>query len=231
MFSLITFFSVIMATCQAGTLRGAELEKALQEVSAHQIPTLEVWRGGKIVWEGPMGTPKAPEVGGIMTIVAIGKAAWNLVKDNKPVVDYNSDWAGAVPQEYYEDWTSLEGWKDKESDEFRFHYKVAGDTVSELKWKFVWSYGGHDKDGRGAYVLNAGAHLDNAYARAGQWIEADVKVHDPVNYGDTEQPIGGVDIEVKFKSTSNFNSATTTCTFTCKGDGSSKVQSCKGNDP
>ena len=41
------------------------------------------------------------------------------MKNNKAVVDYSEDWAGAVPQEYVDDWTSLYGWEDQMSEEQR----------------------------------------------------------------------------------------------------------------
>ena len=42
-------------------------------------------------------------------IIAIGKAVWNFIKDNQPVVDTKTDWAGAIPKGT--DPTKLSGWE------------------------------------------------------------------------------------------------------------------------
>jgi hypothetical protein len=155
------------------------------------------------------------------------------VKDNKAVVDYTENWAGAVPQSYQDDWTSLWGWEDTQSDDdYRFHYKIAGDTVSELKWRYTWSKEGKaGADGTGHYVMNAGATIKKLYAKTGQTLTATVAAKAPLNYGTFDDPIAGIDITVEFTSASAFNSATTTCTVTVKGDGSMDEKSCEGNDP
>ena len=164
-------------------------------------------------------------------IVQIGEKAWQLVKNNEAVVDYSEDWAGAVPQEYADDWTSLYGWEDKKSEEFRFHYKVGGDTVSELKWKYRWAAKGKDKNDVGKYIMNGGCAIEKLYARVGQTLNADVSSRAPLNYGTPDNPIAGIDIELSFTSASAFNSATTTCTVTIRGDGDYHIKECVGNDP
>jgi hypothetical protein len=153
------------------------------------------------------------------------------VKDNKAVVDYTTDWAGAVPAEYADDWTSIYGWDDTHSDEYRFHYKIAGDTVSELKWRYTWSKDGKASDGTGHYVMNGGATIEKLYAKTGQTLTASVSAKSPLNYGTPDDPIAGIDIMVQFTSASAFNSATTTCTVTIRGDGDMKEKECEGNDP
>jgi len=163
-------------------------------------------------------------------IIQIGEMLWQLVKANEAVVDYSQDWAGAVPADYDSNWISLGGWVDVASEEFRFHYKVGGDTVSELKWKYYWSAEGHNVDG-GHYVQNAGAHIERLYARVGQEIEAKVTAVQPINYGTPEDPIGGIDITVTFTSAGSFGSETLSCTATLRGDKEMVVKDCTGNDP
>jgi len=228
MISLVLCILFMATSVHCGTLlRGSEEPQGM----------IEVWAGDKKVYEAKAninkdaGLHKGHSVSGIGTIVQIGQKVWQLVKNNKAVVNYEQDWTGAVPKEYEEDWTQLAGWKDMKSEQFRFHYKVGSDTVSELKWKYAWSSQGHDADGKGHYVMNAGARIDKLYARVGQELQASVTSLAPINYGTIEDPIGGIDIQVSFTSASAFNSATTTCTVTVRGDERYEVKDCQGNDP
>ena len=79
--------------------------------------------------------------------------------------------------------------------------------------------------------MNAGVHIDKLYARAGQNLKASVLSLAPLNYGTVEDPLAGIDIQVSFTSASAFNSATTTCTVTVRGDEKYEVKDCEGNDP
>ena len=165
-------------------------------------------------------------------LVQIGKTAWNIIQSNKQVVDYKVDWSGAIPYGYENDWIGLAGWKDVKSETFEFKYKIAGDTVSQFKWRFAWSAEGYTMEGgqkKGQYVQNAGARIEKLYAKVGQTVNANVLARSPINYGTVEQPIGGIDVEVQFGSANNFNENILTCTVTLRGDSQYKVQDCKAD--
>lgn len=129
MIYVILFLACLAVTIHGSALRGAEID-----TSDHKI---EVWSGNDLVYEAtPDHSVKhEPSVTGPGAIVQIGRKAWDFVKNNKAVVNYEDDWSGAVPQIYEDDWRSLHGWDDVKSDKFRFHYKIAGKTVSELSWR------------------------------------------------------------------------------------------------
>jgi len=186
---------------------------------------------GYIEYDGDiMPIQKKRNVTGVGTIIAIGKEIWDIVSNNKPCVDYESDWAGAVPQEYEDDWTKLTGWEDKLSKKYAFSWKVGFDTVSKLEWKFAWKSEGKDSNGKGQYVLNAGTQLIEVYARIGQQVESHVESRNPVNYGTSEDPMGGIDIQIFFRSKSKFSDATISCTATLRGDSDYELGVCEQND-
>lgn len=227
MISLILCFIFVAVSVNASALRGTEMD-----TSDHSI---EIWSGDKLMFQAKPDLKQAlsdeKSVTGPGAIIQIGKKAWDFVKNNKAVVDYDDDWAGAVPQTYQDDWRNLQGWKDVKSDTYRFHYKIAGDTVSELKWRYAWSAEGRDANGIGRYVINGGARIEKLYAKVGQTLTAKVSSNEPVNMGTVEDPIGAIDIEVSFTSASVWNSATTTCTVKIMGNSKYDELSCKGNDP
>ena len=99
-----------------------------------------------------------------------------------------------------------------------------------MEWKYAWSAEGHDADGIGKYVLNAGVYIERLYAKTGQTLTASVTSLAPLNYGEVSNPIAGIDIQISFTSASAFNSATVTCTCTVRGDEKYEIKSCEGVD-
>jgi hypothetical protein len=229
LFAQVIALLAVIAVAAAGTLRPPAQ-------ATEELATLEVFVGDKLIYYRDNQNMENIELPNKLKaepgpIVQIGEKAWQLVKNNEAVVDYSEDWAGAVPQEYEDDWTSLYGWEDMKSEEFRFHYKVGGDTVSELKWKYTWSAKGKDSNGVGQYIMNGGCTIEKLYARVGQTLNSQVSSRSPLNYGTPDNPIAGIDIELSFTSASAFNSETTTCTVTIRGDKDYKIKECHGNDP
>jgi len=158
-------------------------------------------------------------------IINAGKQIWGFIEKNEPVVDYKSDWASAVPSNCI-DWTCLGSWKDQKSKEFEFKWKVGFRTVSQMTYKFSWNYEGTESPPRGLYVENAGTQLIEIQGDVGQEVSSWVEARNPINYGTPEEPMGGIDIQVFFKSASPFSDSVISCTNTLMGDGNSKLGVC-----
>lgn len=96
MVSLILCFIFVAVSVNASALRGTEMD-----TSDHSI---EIWSGDKLMFQAKPDLKQAlsdeKSVTGPGAIIQIGKKAWDFVKNNKAVVDYDDDWAGAVPQTY-----------------------------------------------------------------------------------------------------------------------------------
>lgn len=161
-------------------------------------------------------------------IEAIGKALWNIVEDNQPVVNYTSDWAGAVPQGI-NDWTQLSGWKDYISKDYSFVFKNAvGMTLSSFSWVFKFNYAGQYQ-GEGQYVQGLGASINKVYAYLSEKVNVDCKAFNPLNYGSTPGPISGMDYQVTMTSHGYFEKTQVGCHIIAKGDGTFKVVTCDQN--
>lgn len=187
-------------------------------------PNLSIYKGDKMITANKVHSSNES------TIVTIGKTTWKLIDDNDLVVDYEDDWAGAVKPEYEDSLDSLEGWEGQKSDEYKFEWKVGLSVVSELKFKFIWDSEGHNAEGLGKYIVDAGVKVTHSYARKGQWTFAHVEVRNPVNYGSSNDPIAGLDVQVFFESKSNFADSTVSCTMTVRGDSDSHMGVCEQND-
>lgn len=159
-------------------------------------------------------------------IIAVGKQVWDLIKENKPVVDYKNDWAGAVPSEYKDAWLNMQGWQTRESEEFRFHWTIMYITVSEIKWKFNWKWNGSGEDEKGQYIVDAGSVLISSFATVDETISSWVETRGPYNFGSISDPVAGIDVQVFFRSTSSFADSVISCVMTLKGDGGSTLGAC-----
>jgi len=160
------------------------------------------------------------------TVVEIGKTLYKAIVDNQPTLDTTVDWAGAVPKGVA-DWTQLENWQGPaQSDLYSAEFKnFLGMKLARFSWRFVWKYGG-DLGGVGKYVTQAGIDIDSSSAFLAEHLDVDVKSVKPVNYGDADTPVGGVDIQVSVAS-HGLKNATKVCTMTVKGDGTSVLGTCE----
>eukprot|EP00451_Oxyrrhis_marina_P005868 CAMPEP_0204304624 /NCGR_PEP_ID=MMETSP0468-20130131/84508_1 /ASSEMBLY_ACC=CAM_ASM_000383 /TAXON_ID=2969 /ORGANISM="Oxyrrhis marina" /LENGTH=464 /DNA_ID=CAMNT_0051283949 /DNA_START=65 /DNA_END=1460 /DNA_ORIENTATION=- len=161
------------------------------------------------------------------TVVEIGKEIYQAIEDNQPTLNTTIDWAGAVPKGVTE-WTQLENWQGPaQSDSYYVEFKNGlGKKLTKFAWQFVWKYGG-DMNGVGKYVTQAGIDIDTSYAYLSEHLDVEVKSLKPVNYGTSDAPVGGVDIQVSVSSHGLFEKTTKVCTMTVKGDGTSALGTCE----
>ena len=142
-------------------------------------------------------------------------------------MNYTTDYAGALP-EGVSDWTLMEGWQDTETEEYKFTFENGLFTLTEFKWVFTWKYGA-TYNGTGKYVTEAGATVKEVYAYLSEHIDVTAKASKPINYGTTESPLGGIDVDVEATSHGMFESTTVGCHITLHGDGTSRIATCDQN--
>jgi len=174
-----------------------------------------------VVRDAPVEPPKNID---ISTIIAIGKAVWEIVKDGKPVVDYKTDWAGAVPQGV--SWSSLEGFKDARWGPFQWEFENVFTTTVKFHWYFAWSCKG-SYNGHGAFIMNAGASVEEIYAAWGFTVGVTCTVDsNPVNYGSKVDPIAGLAVEVTLSVSTVLQSYTERCRVSLRGNCEGAIFSC-----
>jgi len=161
----------------------------------------------------------------ISTIIAIGKAVWEIIKDGQPVVDYKTDWAGAVPKDV--SWGELEGFKDYKWGPFAWDFdNVLGMTNVKFHWNFAWSCKG-SYNGHGSFIMNAGAAVTEIYAAWGYTVDVTCTVDsNPINYGTKVDPIAGLAVEVTLNVKTVLQSFTERCRVTLRGDCTGAKISC-----
>jgi len=172
--------------------------------------------------DAPVVPPKDID---ISTIIQIGKAVWEIIKEGKPVVDYKTDWAGAIPKGLQ--WNELEGFTDYKWGPFEWDFNnVVGMTNVKFHWNFAWSCKG-SYNGHGAFIMNAGAAVVEIYAAWGYTVDVTCTVDsNPVNYGTKVDPIAGLAVEVTLNVKSVLQSFTERCRVSLRGNCQAAAVSC-----
>ena len=128
-------------------------------------------------------------------VVAIGKEVWTFIEQNKPVVNTNTDYAGAIP-DGITDWRTLAGWKNTMRGPITFSW-INGFNAETVHIDFKWSntYNGNH-DGIGKYVTQVGPSLGKVDVSWGYTVDIDVRALSPLNIGTKEEPIAQIDVEI-----------------------------------
>ena len=219
---------VIFALVALACVAAAENDPNLLLTSVHlTVPTGEPvqFTRDPVVYE-QQGEP-VPQNIDIATIITIGKTVWEIIKDGKPVVDYKSDWAGAIPKGV--SWTDMEGFKDYRWGPFGWDFSnILGMDNVKFSWNFIWSCKG-SYNGHGAFIMNAGASIIEIYAAWGYTVNVNVNVDsNPINYGTKVDPIAGLAVEVTFDLRSVLQSFTERCRVSLRGNCATAKISCGG---
>jgi hypothetical protein len=151
-------------------------------------------------------------------IINIGKKVWTLVENNKPVVNVVENTANAVP-EGLKNWLQLSGWQNPKSRVFRLDYKnLYGITVVSFSFRVLFTYGG-GFNGKGHYVSSATIIPADLNVVWGYTFNAEVSVPNVVNAGTSEDPIGAIELRVKWgvKTVMKYNEMT--ASYFVRGDG------------
>jgi len=158
-------------------------------------------------------------------LIAVGKKVWEIIKEGQPVVDYQNDWAGAVPKGV--DWMDLEGFQDMSYGPFAWTFKnVLGSTNVNFKWHFSYACKG-SYNGHGAFLLNVGTAIEEIYAAWGYTVNVNATVDsNPTNYGTKVDPIAGLAVEVTMDVKSVIQSFTERCRVSIHGDCTAVILSC-----
>lgn len=128
-------------------------------------------------------------------VIAIGKEVWTFMEENKPVMNLNTDYAGAVPNGV-SDWTHLSGWKNALKGPYTISW-INGFNLETVHIDFKWasSYGGR-YDGVGQYITQAGPLVGKIDVSWGYTVDVSVRAFSPLNVGTKKTPVSQIDIEL-----------------------------------
>lgn len=130
-------------------------------------------------------------------VINLGKKIWDVLEKGRPVVNIKTDVATALPMGS-RCWLDLQGWDRPKSTLYGVKYKNAyGIEVVNFQFRLLTLSGGN-VDGKGKYIGYATvmpAQVDVAW---GYTLNSEVEVQSVFNMGSKEQPVGGLQIALKY---------------------------------
>lgn len=159
----------------------------------------------------------------------IGKAVWKFISENKPSINITDNWGGAVPKDI-SDWRLLQQWREdvwsNHSKPFYFEFKSGffGETV-RLEWVWSYKYNGN-YNGVGKYITQAMPVITNAHDIAFEKLQCTTRVWNPVNYGTTDNPVAGIDMDLACFTLNKFDKNILNCHVILRGDNKHQVVTC-----
>ncbi len=151
-------------------------------------------------------------------IINIGQKIWNIIEKGRPIANYSSSKATALPANTTR-WDQLESWRAPRSKVVSVAYKNAyGFEVVRFTYRIVLLYGGSVK-GIGKYIGYATVEplkITTAYMYS---FNAKTEVTAVYNMGTSPNPLAGMILNINWTVETVLKKSTTTHTFTLDGLG------------
>lgn len=151
-------------------------------------------------------------------VIGIGEKIWKIIEAGQPVVEVNTNTAGAVPSGIT-DWAQLENWRLPVTKSYQITYKNSyGIKVVDFTFRVIFMSGG-SYQGKGQYIANAQiipVALDVAW---GYKFNANVQISQVYNMGSKEDPLAGMQLFLKWNTGTVLKSINKSEAFFIQGDG------------
>ncbi len=154
-------------------------------------------------------------------VVNIGKKLWSVVENGKPVVQMETPVAHALPRGLY-CWSDLEHWQAPRTQVYEVTYRNGfGVEVVKFRFRLHYTYGGGRAD-KGQYLANVTVLPAELNVSWGYNFDAKVEVQPAVNLGTKENPIGGLELNVRWTVKTFLKESINSFHFFVQGDGVAK---------
>jgi hypothetical protein len=154
-------------------------------------------------------------------IVNIGQKVWEIVQAGKPVVNIETPVAYALPRGL-NCWTDLEHWQAPRTQVYEVSYKNGfGMEVVKFRFRLHYTYGG-GKAELGQYLANVSVLPAELNVLWGYNFDAKVEVQPAINLGTKENPIGGLELNVRWTVKTVLKESINSFHFFVQGDGVAK---------
>lgn len=157
-------------------------------------------------------------------IINIGQKIWNVVEKGKPVANYSSVSANALPENATR-WDQLETWNTPKSKVVKIVYKnVYGIEVIRFTYRIILLYGG-SVGGVGKYIGYANVEpleMTTAYMYT---FNVKASVESVYNMGTKKNPLAGMILNINWTVETVLKKSTMTHTYSLDGLGNIAVPS------
>uniref|UniRef100_A0A7S1T4N7 Uncharacterized protein n=1 Tax=Tetraselmis chuii TaxID=63592 RepID=A0A7S1T4N7_9CHLO len=152
-------------------------------------------------------------------IVRIGKDIWNVVEENRGVIDYATDYSGAVPRAAVSDPFTMTGWKNQDVKGWRWQLiNGYNSTVVDFTWAFKANTQGQYQ-GNGQFLNHVTTVVADVYAAWGFHVSVKAHADEPYNAGTLGAPVAVQELQVTMEVTTALNSRIDNCRVRFFGDG------------
>jgi len=154
-------------------------------------------------------------------IINIGKKVWAIIDAGRPVVNVRMDVANALPKGV-SCWSDLAGWNIPRSKVYQVVYENGfGMAVVDYTYRVTFTAGG-SADGVGQYITNATFMPANIEVGWGFEFAASAEIPSVFNTGSNEQPVAGMQMNMKWMVKSAMAHNVATESFYVGGDNKMK---------
>lgn len=154
-------------------------------------------------------------------IVNIGQKVWDIVSAGKPVLHFETPTANALPRGI-QCWNDLEHWKAPKVQTYEVVYKNGfGMEVVRFNFRLQYTYGG-GKAEKGQYLANVAVLPSELNVSWGYNFDARVEVQQAVNLGSRENPMAGLELNVRWTVKTVLKTSENSFHFFVQGDGVSQ---------
>lgn len=170
----------------------------INEISDHELQQKSLNLGSDyykqpLQYKGIVGA-----IGTINSIVNIGKTLWTIVKENKPVVNMQTDHVSAIPGNVKNVY-ALNNWSTPRTRTYQIVYQNGfGSNVLEFVYRIVFSHSGN-LDEKGHYIANAAIYPVHLKVAWGYSFNAETFVPPAVNLSSKENPVAGLEMHLGWK--------------------------------
>jgi len=159
-------------------------------------------------------------IGTIDQIVNLGQKIFNIIAQNKPVVNITVNYASAMPQGIT-NWTQLAGWQAPVAKTYELTANNNGDEqIADVTYQVVFNYGG-SYNGHGKYLSSVSVQPLTVNAGWGHTFNFACQVPDSsiANAGTTDDPIAAMQLMLNWTDKTVLSEKDGTTVFYVRGDG------------
>jgi hypothetical protein len=128
-------------------------------------------------------------------IINLGEKAWEIIKSNQPVLEFNTKSAMAIPKAAASP-NNMENWNMPVSRDYQVIYENGfGMDVVTFHYKIIFTPGG-SFEGRGQYLANASVHPVDVSVSWGYTFNANVEIGELINSGTKDDPLAGMQLNI-----------------------------------
>lgn len=139
----------------------------------------------------PGGDGGGDPIGTIDRIVNLAKKIFDIIKENKPVVDITTAYANAVP-DGISHWSQLQGWSQPATATYGFYAKNGyGVKVVDVKYQFIRQHSGNYK-GKGKFLNSVTVQPLSVTVAWGYKFTMKFEAPTVANVGTSEDPVASM---------------------------------------